>query len=1245
MASKRAPSAIAPDQPRPKRSTGPVRAAVSPPPSLDSLVHALAHGTAAAQAPPVWSAHTNLLAVPLPPAPQPAHAPLWADHEPFPATSATPTLAIQLTHLAGTGAASPRTSTRLDVPLPASFPAASARISLLSFSPDASQLVAVVTARGASGGGGVADDLVTVFEQRSSCVDDWACVLQESVGRFGGARSSAGGSSGVADAAGKKVMSLRWIGEPRRWYPSPTFPDAAREEAKKPLFCAPPRSAPVNGTAFVAVLSSEEILFIHMPNSSTAPSSSSTPAALPAIICLPLRPSPSSLAPSSPDSSATSKADLSLTAIPTPPTPLPLSALALLSAPLANGSVSASPPLASAAPVATANGTAGAVDTPTPQATIDALVSSLLPTLDPSGTASSSTAAAATPLVGGKTALQDELRLADAAASVLGTAFHGAAAAPLASGEVRGSRRRLMQAAIGACRSRGTAELGETVLVVASRVRVERGVRLDGAAVGSRRGSRVGLEQTKTEQEDKEEKKAGAAASRDEPLAVPSFDDELGMLADFTALDEAFGSGPSASSTADKAAAAPPADENKDVSADAEEERAELAAWAGVEAREACEGTNRDEGARERWRVELTEVRVEMVAMEGPRLTIRPQPPLYIDPTPASSASDDGAHSPSDPLLTHLTFLGDVSLPHPLQFTSQSPSLASDGSEPAVDLCLLAVVAHPHRAEPDAAPTWRSTLSSYALSKEEAYTLSDAFSALEGRKFDAPNAVEGESAWAARHAASADARGVLCAVEIRPGGGEWSSVMGVVAEPSTEGQGHEGEVPWKTRVHRLSSVTLEPLDKNEVGEMDEETTFLLPGSPLLHSLCVSPNGALLCGSPFSPSPSTQQPPRSLVIAASPLGRPNELSDRLATRFAIGLARQGDVSDLVGRVRGMSDAGTTLAVVQRTHEILRAMIPAEAMLDGTAMGMELLGVTTALFHGMPGLSKRGETAEKMLELAACARALKKADRQERGKAGGWKPDFDATWPLVGHCVWFCTHFLDDLVSSCFASSPNHAASLPSPVPALLLLLHPFFRTLLSVTTSHLLHLASYLSGPDSALSEALDLAKSVVEDAVQGALGGRGLAEWGKVVGKINSELDGGPAVASLSPPLLATLSIPPSLEAQATAIRSILASAFPDYAARAASQKQDGSTALPTPPRSPAPSDEWDIVRRARLSGVAPTPTSERQCLRCGRRTRALNAAAQALLAGAEVGRWKRFEDEWEGRCVCGGMWRRVIVA
>jgi len=36
-------------------------------------------------------------------------------------------------------------------------------------------------------------------------------------------------------------------------------------------------------------------------------------------------------------------------------------------------------------------------------------------------------------------------------------------------------------------------------------------------------------------------------------------------------------------------------------------------------------------------------------------------------------------------------------------------------------------------------------------------------------------------------------------------------------------------------------------------------------------------------------------------------------------------------------------------VQRAHEILRAMVPAEAQLDASALGLELLGVTASLFR--------------------------------------------------------------------------------------------------------------------------------------------------------------------------------------------------------------------------------------------------------------------------------------------------------
>lgn len=41
------------------------------------------------------------------------------------------------------------------------------------------------------------------------------------------------------------------------------------------------------------------------------------------------------------------------------------------------------------------------------------------------------------------------------------------------------------------------------------------------------------------------------------------------------------------------------------------------------------------------------------------------------------------------------------------------------------------------------------------------------------------------------------------------------------------------------------------------------------------------------------------------------------------------------------------------------------------------------------------------------------------------------------------------------------------------------------------------------------AEAMDLAKSVVEDAVESALGGKGLKEWAGVLAKIEGEMDGG----------------------------------------------------------------------------------------------------------------------------------------
>lgn len=120
--------------------------------------------------------------------------------------------------------------------------------------------------------------------------------------------------------------------------------------------------------------------------------------------------------------------------------------------------------------------------------------------------------------------------------------------------------------------------------------------------------------------------------------------------------------------------------------------------------------------------------------------------------------------------------------------------------------------------------------------------------------------------------------------------------------------------------------------------------------------------------------------------------------------------------------------------------------------------------------------------------------------------------DAIWPLVGHCVWYCSTFLDGLAVS-FAGD-----SLPAQDPRVLLLLHPRFRMLVTTAARAFLALDAYLASPESGsgLSDALDLAKTVVQDSVAGALDGRGLGEWVKVLEKVHSELDGGESRVSAS---------------------------------------------------------------------------------------------------------------------------------
>lgn len=122
-----------------------------------------------------------------------------------------------------------------------------------------------------------------------------------------------------------------------------------------------------------------------------------------------------------------------------------------------------------------------------------------------------------------------------------------------------------------------------------------------------------------------------------------------------------------------------------------------------------------------------------------------------------------------------------------------------------------------------------------------------------------------------------------------------------------------------------------------------------------------------------------------------------------------------------------------------------------------------------------------------------------------------------------------------------------------------------------------------------------------------------------------------PAMAAITPAPFWSLTIPDSLQAQATTVRNLVKAALPS----AYSEKQ---TAPPSPPATPTRIDQQlDLIRRARFSSrVAPA----RSCVRCGARTSAVEGAA--LDSEIMVGRWRRFEAEWNGRCICGGLWRRV---
>ncbi|GAA5859117.1 hypothetical protein JCM1840_003759 [Sporobolomyces johnsonii] len=1079
---------------------------------------------------------------------------------------------VTLSYLSGSPAAPlPRLTFRLDVPTSTSNP----RIKHLSFSPCGAYLLCV----SGSTDGDEGDDWVTVYEQAASgCINEWETGLHEKVGRFG-ARGAPMEDKGVQ---GKEVVSVRWVGEPRKWYPSPSSsksnsedPNIAMLNGQKPLYCAPARSAPLSGAAFVAVLTSDEILFVHLPRTSTL---------LPNVLCMPLHPPPSALAfPSSSDPAtdqpSPSPLSLSLTAVPTPPTPLPLPPLPAFPTLLDDV-----PPAPAAPP------SAMSVDHPTPTSSLSQLVGSLVSTLPvvplPLPADGSTTT--------GNAALKEELRAAELASAAEGD-----------EGRLRG--RRVWRADLGGVRAAKGAEMGETTFLVATLSQPARSrPRRPPASPSS--APAAPLPEPAVEP---------MPSIPDLPMALSEDGFDLSALdgLDFGSLDAAFGSSASVVPPA-ALAPEPKVEEKKEAKRDSKEDR-DWAAWE----KDAYEEDDEAEG---RWTVELSEIKIEMGNAEGPRLTVRPQPHFFLSPPSFSPSGDEdaAAHPPKDGQITHLAFLEDTEISRPD---------AAEGSEPAVDLRLLISVVSSHAPH-------RSALAAYAMSRES-YVLSEAFAGLECRKADVSSVDAGE--WSARLAAESTLpnEGLVTALAPRPGGGEVGAFVAVVAEPKSGSEGAEGamdidgpaegngwEKRWTSKVVVLSSETFLPLSSFSSSH--------LPSFALYSSLALSPNGALLCALPLA-SPSRPVIAASpLVLSPAPAGGVEP--GKLARRLGIAVARQGDTSDLLGLAASFkAEPEALVALVDQTHTLLQGMIHTTVPLHATALQLELLGLSSTLFRLSPPLRRRAKVASQMLDLAACVRAFKASEKCERGPStgGGYRCELDAVWPVVGHAGWYAK-FVEQLIRDCLAG-----ASDPPP-PSLLLLLHPLPRSLLLRIALAVLALYEFLvslspesttrvgTGMCMAEQETVDLARRVLEDAITGG-GGRGMQggmeKWREVLGKVGEieGLTGGFAFTST----VSTVSIPAALHPQATSVLSLLRESYPSLIPDA--------QAPPTPPRSPLHvADELaqlDTVRRCRLEPGGRV----KECLRCGRRSGAVEQ-------GSAGGAWGEYEEEWRGRCACGGVWRVV---
>ncbi|SCV69521.1 BQ2448_2541 [Microbotryum intermedium] len=652
-------------------------------------------------------------------------------------------------------------------------------------------------------------------------------------------------------------------------------------------------------------------------------------------------------------------------------------------------------------------------------------------------------------------------------------------------------------------------------------------------------------------------------AARDSP---DPDDDEFG-LTDFNALDEAFGNG---SSTKAGTGTTKEGDDQ---------------ALKGIEDDEDIW----DEGEEAQGKIEMSELRIEMgIAAEGPKVTLKPLGPVFLNEPNSREQGDVGGLQGE---LVQLDWVEQVAgVDNGLHLLAVTTTVSSESANMSNNDSNL--VQGPS-----------STLTTWSFS-EEPYILAEAFASLEQKKGEATT---GQKERNSRRMHSLTREGVVSCLDTRHTTLSYGSVV-VGIEKEGEGLG--------TRLIVLDSSTLQ--------EASGIAPTVLPRNDLYSELAFSTSSALVCSLPVG-SARLFRP----TICALNLGEVAQDASTLSTRLALSFVQQSDNSDIIGRIIGAKDDVQTLAVIVETRNKLQRMLPGSAVFENTPLMFELMGTIATIYNSSPGLSLRGSIASDLLRLGVCLRAYRQCERRDCNQPvpapadlsiPTYRCESDAVWALISHASWFCD-FSRQLTQTCSSVESNDDETSKTLDPAWVLLLHPFSRGLIKSIVEAILGLQAFLRGFPVHQNFMVDMAKMVLDDAVE--YNGLILTEWRKVL----VGFEGGLKVEEdVIKDALVEFSIPPG--SVDTHVLSTITRALSNPSLFL-------PKGLPTPPSSSdsnSPSTKYDIVRYCKLDRDG----SFKVCTRCGEKAE--------RKVGNETGKWAAYELGWEVKCMCGGAWRAEKV-